>query len=258
MQLVRAVRTTRPRGQRKPRRTNGSYRRRPVQARSQDTVEVILSAAAQLLSRTGYDRFTTNHVAKLAGVSIGSLYQYFPGKQALVAALLDRHVIAFGEQMRGRMGRVSQPSLEDMIRYFCESMVEAHRNNPALHRVFVEEPPRKGVFVAKGEAALERAIALFSAYLARHAAEVAPHNHDLCAFIVVRTIDALIHSAVVSRPDLLQGEEFASELTTLLACALHDEASDHTPAAKAREHRSEREHESRAITSVELSTRAKS
>lgn len=65
-------------------------RKSPTQARSLATVEAIIEAAARILEATGTERFSTNAVAERAGVSIGSLYQYFPSKQALLWALIDR------------------------------------------------------------------------------------------------------------------------------------------------------------------------
>ena len=67
-------------------------RKRPSQARSQRTVDAILKAAAQVFSRRGYAATTTNHIAERAGVSIGSLYEYFPSKDALLAALMEAHI----------------------------------------------------------------------------------------------------------------------------------------------------------------------
>lgn len=65
-------------------------RKRPHQQRSAATVDAILEAAARILERRGLDALTTNAVAALAGVSIGSLYQYFPGKAAILAELIRR------------------------------------------------------------------------------------------------------------------------------------------------------------------------
>src|SRR5262245_2757752 len=66
-------------------------RKAPRQPRAQATVEAILAATADLLEKSGYARLTTNHVAQRAGISIGSLYQYFPSKEALCHALAERH-----------------------------------------------------------------------------------------------------------------------------------------------------------------------
>src|SRR6185295_18754704 len=71
-------------------------RKRPVQARSQRTVDAVLKAAAQVFTRRGYAGATTNHIAERAGVSVGSLYEYFPSKDALLVALMEAH-LAEGE-----------------------------------------------------------------------------------------------------------------------------------------------------------------
>jgi AcrR family transcriptional regulator len=65
-------------------------RKAPRQSRSQATVEVILEAAARVLAKESLEGFNTNRVAEVAGISIGSLYQYFPNKAALTAALIER------------------------------------------------------------------------------------------------------------------------------------------------------------------------
>jgi AcrR family transcriptional regulator len=82
-------------------------RRRPVQARSKHTVERILAAAAHVFSERGYAA-TTNHVAEAAGLSIGSLYQYFPDKDALLVALHNRHLDEVRSQLLGA-GPVEDP-----------------------------------------------------------------------------------------------------------------------------------------------------
>jgi AcrR family transcriptional regulator len=74
-----------------PPRLRTAPRKRPTQARATATVEAILLATSRLLAREGYDRLSTNRVAEEAGVSVGSLYQYFPSKEALVATLAERH-----------------------------------------------------------------------------------------------------------------------------------------------------------------------
>jgi AcrR family transcriptional regulator len=65
-------------------------RKQPRQARARHTVEAIIEASARILEEQGHGGFTTNAVAELAGVSIGTLYQYFPDKNALLGALIAR------------------------------------------------------------------------------------------------------------------------------------------------------------------------
>src|SRR5580700_3154791 len=75
-----------------PARAQTTPRKSPRQARSEATVDAVLEATARVLVKVGYDRASTNRIAAEAGVSVGSLYQYFPSKEALVAALVDRHM----------------------------------------------------------------------------------------------------------------------------------------------------------------------
>ncbi|MBK6847886.1 MAG: TetR/AcrR family transcriptional regulator [Proteobacteria bacterium] len=67
-------------------------RKRPVQRRSLATVDQVLTAAAQVFETFGYAAGTTNRIAERAGVSVGTLYQYFPSKEAVAVALLERHI----------------------------------------------------------------------------------------------------------------------------------------------------------------------
>lgn len=126
-----------------PTRKRLEPRRKPRQARSQATVEVILAAAARVFARAGYAATTTNHVAAKAGVSIGSLYEYFPSKDAILVALVERHL----DEAERELGRVvtelgqAPPSLEDTIAVLVRTMVELHARDPGLHRVLFEEAP---------------------------------------------------------------------------------------------------------------------
>jgi AcrR family transcriptional regulator len=65
-------------------------RKTPLQERSRNTVEVIVEAAARILTKEGAGALSTNRIAEVAGVSVGSLYQYFPNREAIVAALIER------------------------------------------------------------------------------------------------------------------------------------------------------------------------
>jgi AcrR family transcriptional regulator len=96
-----------------------TVRRRPVQARSKLTVERILDAAAHVFGERGYAG-TTNEVADRAGVSIGSLYQYFPDKDALLVALHDRHIDEVGRHLLGR-GPVHDP--DAWVRWLVNQLI---------------------------------------------------------------------------------------------------------------------------------------
>jgi AcrR family transcriptional regulator len=205
-----------------------SRRRKPVeesrvlprktarQDRSRATVESILEASARILIRSGYDALNTNLAAESAGVSVGTLYQYFPNKEALVAALLDRHLEEMLGIMRSEVPRLLAAPVVEAVPQFVRVMLESHRVDPELHRVFAEQLPRVGAF--DRVAAVEKeAYDLVRTYLEVHRAEIAPENVDVAAFVVVTTVESLTHAAVLSRPDLLQSRELQGEIT---ACVL--------------------------------------
>ena len=117
-----------------------AMRKMPRQTRSKTTVESILTASAHILGRRGWDGFTTNEVAEVAGVSIGSLYQYFPNKLALLEAITIRHLDAILVLLRA-IDDDSIPFTQQVQR-LVRGMIAIHSTDPALHRVLLEEAPR--------------------------------------------------------------------------------------------------------------------
>jgi AcrR family transcriptional regulator len=116
-----------------------AMRKAPQQARSRATVQAIVDAGAQVLAITGWAKFTTNEVAEAAGVSIGSLYQYFPNKVSLVEAIRGHHL----DSVLLVLKRISDDNLplRQRVEQLITGMIEIHSINPALHRVLLEEAP---------------------------------------------------------------------------------------------------------------------
>jgi len=189
---------------------NLTTRKKPRQERSVATVEAILQAATYILTKRGWDAFTTNNVAEKAGVNIASLYQYFPNKEAIVAELQRRHV----QEMRRRWPSPSPtPSLEANMRLVLEAVVSEHRVNPALHRVFADELPRslrQGSLPGEAEARWAETIAPL----------VKVPDPELASFIVNVAVHAIIHEAATDRPELLDHPLFVPELVRLLTSYL--------------------------------------
>jgi AcrR family transcriptional regulator len=186
-------------------------RKQATQARAQATVEVILKATARILVRDGYDHASTNKIAVAAGVSIGSLYQYFPSKEALVAALVDRHIGEMVELVRREIPTLMALPLGPAIERAVRMMVAAHSVDPKLHKVLVEQVPRVGR-LEHVERVEREMIGLARVYLEAKRAEISVKNLDLSAYIVVGMIESLTHAAVLTRPELL-GEPFIAEVT---------------------------------------------
>jgi AcrR family transcriptional regulator len=166
------------------------------QRRSRATVDALVEATARILVRDGFDKASTNRIAEQAGVSIGSLYQYFPSKDALVIAVVDRHNQELMHVVREVLGDVAAAPLEQGVRKLVAAAIEAHRVNPKLHRVLAEQLPRTGR-LANTEAFNRESYALFRAYLESHQGEFRVMDLELAAFVCVTSIEALTHTAVL-------------------------------------------------------------
>jgi AcrR family transcriptional regulator len=197
------------------RRVRTQPRKAPRQARSRATVDTILAAAARVLVKDGFERTTTNRVAEAAGVSIGSLYQYFPSKESLVAALVTAHV----DEMRGlvlaALEEVRVLPLRPAARRMIELLVAAHAVDPDLHRVLMEQVPRTGRMggLADFEADLHR---LIVAWLEVHRSELRVTDLGLAAFLAAATVEAITHFSVLYQPERLRDPAFLDEATDLI------------------------------------------
>ena len=193
-------------------------RKSASQKRSRLTVEALLEATARVLMKDGYDRASTNKIAAVAGVSIGSLYQYFPSKEALVAAVIDRHMHEMMQAVRDALAKVATRPIEVAARELVSVMLDAHRVNPKLHRVLAEQTPRTGR-LENIEAIDREAYALVRGYLEAHRDELDVVDPDVAAFVCVTAVEALTHAAVVRRPEILTDEKagrLVEEVTRLV------------------------------------------
>ena len=190
-------------------------RKQPRQQRAVETRQAILDAAARIFAEYGYAAGTTNRIAEAADLSIGSLYQYFPSKEALVAAVIERHSGEMMEEIRASLLRVAGLPLDEAVRELVRVMIDAHRIEPKLHRVLVEQIPRVGS-LEKIEQINEAGMALVRAYLEAHKSEIAVEDLDMAAFVATTAVEALTHVAVLQRPDLLERPSFAGEVSRLV------------------------------------------
>jgi AcrR family transcriptional regulator len=183
-------------------------RKSASQERSRLTVEALLEATARVLMKEGYDRASTNKIAAVAGVSIGSLYQYFPTKEALVAAVIDRHMQEMMQTVRDALVKVATRPVDVAARELVSVMLDAHRVNPKLHRVLAEQTPRTGR-LENIETMEREAYGLVRGYIEAHRDELDVADPDVAAFVCVTAVEALTHAAVVRRPEMLTDEKAA-------------------------------------------------
>ncbi|MBS0523338.1 MAG: TetR family transcriptional regulator [Proteobacteria bacterium] len=192
-------------------------RKSASQKRSRAMVETLLDATARVLTREGYDRASTNRIAAVAGVSVGSLYQYFPNKEALVAALVARHNREMLALIRAALEEAGTRDLDAVMRELVKATVDAHLVDSALHRIFAEQVPRMGQ-LAKIEALQRETFLLMRGYLEKRRSEISVRDLDAATSICVTTVEALTHEFVINEPDTLAGDRdrFIDEVTRLL------------------------------------------
>lgn len=194
-----------------------SPRKKPTQTRSRATVDAILAGAAQVLSANGYAAATTDRIAERAGVSIGSLYQYFPNKDAVLVALAEQHIDAGFALVRGLVAEALRERLgiDALLRRFIDAMVALHENEPDLHRILFEEAPLPSS-VRRGLRKRENAFATqVSALLEAHP-EVRLRQSGVTAYILVHAVDALVHNFVLHPPDEIRSEQLKDEIVLML------------------------------------------
>jgi AcrR family transcriptional regulator len=170
----------------------GIMRKEPRQARARATVEAILEAAARILDRQGWARFTTNAVADAAGVGIGSLYQYFPNKLALVEAILRRHFDDVLAALRIADEHAIHGARVDGL---VSGMIAAHAIHPSLHRVLLEDVPRGKISKSIHQKFEVEYLNLYSKLFAASGGSCANRRNELRAQVLSSAIEGVVHDA---------------------------------------------------------------
>jgi AcrR family transcriptional regulator len=197
----------------------GIKRRIPRQARSGETVALILEATAQVLDKGGLPAFTTNAVAERAGVSIGTLYQYFADKNALLLALA-RQQITIGLTSIGRaLQGEKDPSVEGRVRAMVQAMVNAFGGRHRARKAVTQAILAQGL----GIEMMDPIVAFISA--AR--TQTGPGPQPLIAalspeqvFVMSRALMATIRHAVMEEQPFLRSRAFEDEIVRLVVAYL--------------------------------------
>ena len=193
-------------------------RKLPRQTRSRATVEAILEATIRVLLARGYPGTTTIAVAERAGVSVGSLYQYFPNKDSLIAALVKRHTADAIRCVDEALATMQDSDLESAIRCMVRAGIAAHRIHPALHKILVEQVPRIGQIKAAMNTSkvVTRKLA---DWFAAHP-QVGIVDAERAAFIVETIVEAMTHRVVVDKAREMTDRQLEAEATEILVAAL--------------------------------------
>lgn len=172
--------------------------RKPQQRRARQTVEAILDAVVKILKREGVQAVTTNRIAWVAGVSIGSLYQYFPDKRAIFVALHQRHIEQIDRLVETTLVENAESSLDEFIRAMVEAMVDAHVKDPELYQALFTEVPHRAEDTKDFSVRLHGAFRLAIAARARELKT--RRDLDKIVFVVTHMVESLSHGAALRRP----------------------------------------------------------
>jgi AcrR family transcriptional regulator len=193
-------------------------RKQPRQARAELTRQRILTAAAHVFAEHGYAAGTTNRIAERARVSIGSLYQYYPNKDAILLELLTRHLDTGMASTRQQRESGPPDSIEDIIRRQVRVVIENHREDPHLLRVMFEQTPRSPELFQR-IAQYEREHIAYAQELLDGHPEVRVADTYLAARLVVATVELVVHQ-LIAEPDPVDVRRLENELVAMLTSYL--------------------------------------
>lgn len=198
-------------------------RKIPRQRRSKATVDAILQAAARVLMDLGYDRATTNVIAERAGVGVGSVYEYFPGKEAIFAALMQQVNAQMFETMMTHIGDYQNLPPERVLHRVVEARVMSVCEQAQLYAALRDEIPHH-VTAHQTDIMIDTFQAVSTAFLEAYEAQVRPQRADLVSDVAMRTMYAIVEDLAIYAPEKLNDQEYIDELKHLISrYVLNDE-----------------------------------
>ncbi|CAB4929898.1 unannotated protein [freshwater metagenome] len=195
----------------------GAARRSPVRDRDVVTADAIVAAAGEVFARHGYEGGTAERIADRAGVSLGTVYEQFPDKDAILVALVERHLDDASAALTPLLtDMVTQaPPIEDGVCRMLRALVALHRTHPALHRVLFEEAPRPEALRRRLERTVEAAVEAVHGYLVARP-EVRVPDHAVAAQLVVQVAESVTHGLVLHPQDGADPEAYVRETERML------------------------------------------
>lgn len=195
------------------RKTLDPLRKTPTQSRALKTREAIVEAAFQILTKEGEAAVTTNRIAERAGVSVGSVYQYFNDKDAILLALINRERDAMAARIGKELEGVGEAEVEAVTRRIIHAVIEAFRARRGARRLVMvmalkrmEEGGGKGV---------EAVAALTAAAAARNQPQGGRSITPVSAYVLTRAVANTIRGAVIENSKFLDDPQFEDELVRL-------------------------------------------
>jgi AcrR family transcriptional regulator len=174
-----------------------THRRLPTQERARHTVDVILEAVLRILRQDGADAVTTNRVAQVAGVSIGSVYQYFPDKRAIYAALHERHIAEVDRVIGRTLVEYAKADLKTVAGALYDAIVDTHLRDQAGWALLMSEVPHRSQNTPQFA---ERISGILQLVVSSRIRKLSSSQLEETVFILAHLFDALSHAAALWRP----------------------------------------------------------
>ncbi|OCC25737.1 TetR family transcriptional regulator [Croceicoccus estronivorus] len=189
-------------------------RKDPKQQRAVVTAEAITQATQQIIIREGFKKATTNRIAEVAGVSVGSLYQYFPNKQAIVRTLIQETVTKAAMRVRTLLRDLMDEPLEPALRQIMTLLLEIYKENDfIIFRILDQVPELK-------EYTNNLAIEIYTystnlAFLEQHQADLTVTDIKTSLLLIERATIHNIEYFLAHNPTNMTEEQLIDELTRM-------------------------------------------
>jgi AcrR family transcriptional regulator len=163
-------------------------RKNPSQNRSQETVENIYQATTHILEDVGLEKLSTNKIAEKAGISIGSLYQYFPTKEAIISAMMERYLHKQVSIIELKLQSLDhKKTLEETVEVLVEATIEGKRKASHLTKLLAQK-----IFGFGKLSLLQKQddylLSLFKIHLERFKHEIREENLDFALFLIIQVV----------------------------------------------------------------------
>ncbi|HQR02797.1 MAG: TetR/AcrR family transcriptional regulator [Proteobacteria bacterium] len=189
-------------------KSSSPVRSAPTQARAKFTFEAIVNATRDLIQKSGVDAVTTRQIAAHAGVAVGTVYQYFPDKDAILLHISKEIMDEESFAASPLLFRLHRQSLNDMLEELFKRTVRTETRLLALGKDFYRRYSRQMQFgrvqgMGSGPRSSEQIVASATRLLQDHPEEAGETDKELAAFMIVRGVRNMLATLVEERPDLL-------------------------------------------------------
>jgi AcrR family transcriptional regulator len=189
-------------------------RKSPKQRRAVNTVDAIIEATQQIIIQEGFKNATTNRIAEVAGVSVGSLYQYFPNKQAIVKTLIETTVTQAADRVRTSLRRLMEEPLESALHQIMTFLLDMYKENDFILFRILDQVPELKEYTKN----LSVEIYTYStnlAFLEQHQADITVSDLRTALLIIERATIHNIECFLAQNPTNITEAQLIDELTRM-------------------------------------------